>query len=200
MAYERKELINFVAEVVDTARGAGHEADAAMADAAVALMDADEKRIATLEGHVRSLRSCLSVMAHPEEGWPLTAIADLYEASRDDLSDGEGDDALVDLEAQAHDQMRMEWGVESRPVYAEVLAERAKQDAQWGGPAHDDTHTTDDWMGEVVQQVKKAAKDVGEAEMCGASVPPIVRARLIKIAALAIAGVESIDRKAGGAQ
>lgn len=109
MAFERKELINFVAETVDIARGAGHTEDADMADAVVSMLDADERRIATLETHIRQLRSCLSVMAHPTEGWPLTAITDVFVASCIDVPDGPADNTLAHLEAAAMLQMAKEW-------------------------------------------------------------------------------------------
>jgi hypothetical protein len=68
------------------------------------------------------------------------------------------------------------------PVIADVLAERQRQDAQWGGPEHDDTHHPTEWLGFVNKQIHT-------------NVGVDVRDRLVKVAALALAGIESIDRK-----
>ena len=69
-------------------------------------------------------------------------------------------------------------------IIADVKAERAAQDAQWGGPEHDDEHSPDDFMGFITRQVVKGAGDGSD-----------VRDRFIKIAALAVAAIESLDRQ-----
>jgi hypothetical protein len=73
-----------------------------------------------VEQHVRRLRDCLDALAHPETGWPDTAIADRYEESRIDvpldLDEAERPGSCVE-------QMREEWG---RQVEA-ALAERTKE-------------------------------------------------------------------------
>ena len=63
-----------------------------------------------------------------------------------------------------------------------INAEREKQDAQWGGPTHDDQHQASDWARFIYQQLEHlaASDDVQE--------------RLVKIAALAIAALESGGR------
>lgn len=66
----------------------------------------------------------------------------------------------------------------------DLCDERIAQDKQWGGPAHDDMHDTYDWMNYIANQAEKLARDESTA-----------RERFIKIAALAVAAVESIDRK-----
>lgn len=67
----------------------------------------------------------------------------------------------------------------------DVLAERGLQDEQWGGPEHDDGHTLVDWRDFIVKQADRSVSS------CDA------RARLVKVAALALAAIESLDRKAG---
>lgn len=64
-------------------------------------------------------------------------------------------------------------------VYNEIKAERVDQDKQWGGPEHDDLHGPDEFMGYITRQIEKDTD---------------VRERLVKIAALAVAAVESFDR------
>lgn len=65
----------------------------------------------------------------------------------------------------------------------DIAQERAAQDQQWGGPAHDDEHASADWVWLIRSQIDAAD-------------PNDPRGRLVKIAALAIAGIESIDRRA----
>lgn len=69
-------------------------------------------------------------------------------------------------------------------VTAELAMERALQDAQWGGPEHDDQHTPHDWAQYIHNQLSMMFHREGEE-----------RDRFIKVAALAVAAVQSIDRK-----
>jgi hypothetical protein len=66
----------------------------------------------------------------------------------------------------------------------DILKERDDQDAQWGGPAHDDTHSADDWWEYIRHQWIRFANNPDEA-----------RDRFVKTAALALAAIESMDRK-----
>lgn len=70
-------------------------------------------------------------------------------------------------------------------VLAEIAAERSAQDAQWGGPAHDDMHGLTDWF---------RFRGKFERRILGAGVPLTIRNALVKIAALAAAQIESLDR------
>lgn len=81
-------------------------------------------------------------------------------------------------------------------IFEEIKQERARQDEQWGGAEHDDGHDLHDWSTYILHQLghrtrahstpKELLAHVGKAE---------ARERLIKIAALAVAAIESIDRK-----
>ncbi|KVZ18600.1 hypothetical protein WT88_29395 [Burkholderia stagnalis] len=75
-------------------------------------------------------------------------------------------------------------------VFVDVLAERKNQDTQWGGPTHDDTQYPIHFAGYVGRQISKAIayRETNDAVA--------MRARFVKIAALAFAATESIDRKA----
>ena len=66
-------------------------------------------------------------------------------------------------------------------VYVEIRQERVRQDAKWGGPKHDDTHVDFEWNGYIEEHNRKAK--YGDW-----------RKRMIEVAALAIAAVESYDR------
>lgn len=82
--------------------------------------------------------------------------------------------------------------------YTSIRVERAYQDKKWGGPVHDDDHST----GEFVQLIRTyCAKADEEMRM----IPAVgekgkrtgIRHRLVQIAALAVAAIESIDRTLG---
>lgn len=75
-------------------------------------------------------------------------------------------------------------------VFAEIAAERVRQDEQWGGPEHDDTHGPADWMHFIDKQTVAGVFDVE----LGEEKPGSYRRRLVKIAALAVAAIESHDR------
>jgi hypothetical protein len=68
-------------------------------------------------------------------------------------------------------------------ILDEIDRERDAQDKQWGGETHDDSHEQYDWLRFIdYQENRMNSNDYRE--------------RMIKIAALAIAAVESYDRKA----
>lgn len=69
----------------------------------------------------------------------------------------------------------------------DIQAERSRQDQEWGGPAHDDQHEVTDWLEYIGKQHGRAFR---------ASGPDEARERFVKIAALAAAAVERLDRQA----
>ncbi|MEO0796640.1 MAG: hypothetical protein AAFX93_15835 [Verrucomicrobiota bacterium] len=70
-----------------------------------------------------------------------------------------------------------------------VAEERARQDAKWGGPQHDDQHSTADFCRYISNYTGWAD------QMADMGSPLKARRRLIQVAALAVAGAESIERK-----
>ncbi len=74
-------------------------------------------------------------------------------------------------------------------VLGDVQAERNRQDAKWGGPAHDDEHVTEVFV-QLIQDYAAWAR-----VMAGMDSMDKARRRLVQVAALAVAAVESIDRK-----
>lgn len=70
-------------------------------------------------------------------------------------------------------------------VLLDVLEERKRQDAKWGGPEHDDLHTAAEW---------REFRDRFEGEAIAVCDYQAARESVVKIAALAIAQVESLDR------
>lgn len=77
-----------------------------------------------------------------------------------------------------------------KTVLEDIIKERIKQDAQWGGPSHDDKHDASDFFGFITDQIEKFQVDEQNADVCDAT----YRERMIKIAALAVAAVQSLDR------
>jgi hypothetical protein len=75
-------------------------------------------------------------------------------------------------------------------VLSEIIHERAAQDAEWGGAAHDDTHGPGEWLEYISHQLDQADAAASFPDEVAWS----VRDRLIKIAALSVAAIESIDR------
>jgi hypothetical protein len=76
-------------------------------------------------------------------------------------------------------------------VLSEVRQERAMQDSLWGGPAHDDLHTPAGWMAVLCRHLGLAADDAGGID------PARFRRQMVRVAALAVAAVESRDRVTG---
>lgn len=72
------------------------------------------------------------------------------------------------------------------PPYGDVVAERQRQDAKWGGPEHDDQHSPDEWLGFIQEKWAGAHESLTADEY---------RYQLVQIAALAVAAIESLDRK-----
>lgn len=77
----------------------------------------------------------------------------------------------------------------SRPrgVYADIVDQRDRQDKQWGGQAHDDTHASYDWCSYIQKFWDRAVDSTFDLVS--------FEENMIHIAALAVAAVESSRRK-----
>lgn len=75
-------------------------------------------------------------------------------------------------------------------IFLEIIQERIRQDAKWGGPEHDDEHNAYDWREFITERVRKA-KSYDESPEGIAD----FRRRLVETAALAVAAIQSLDRK-----
>lgn len=81
-------------------------------------------------------------------------------------------------------------------ILAQIIEERRSQDRQWGGADHDDGHDRSDWpkfIAEHNDRAIKMARKIGTTHANGAA--DEYRKQLIEIAALAVAAIESHDRK-----
>lgn len=76
-------------------------------------------------------------------------------------------------------------------VLREVRDERVRQDFQWGGAEHDDTHHSRDWRTYRLNFETRVMHHTIRFPD-----PERVRDALVKIAALAVAQIESLDRAA----
>jgi len=72
-------------------------------------------------------------------------------------------------------------------IFGEILAERKAQDTKWGGSVHDDTHTNFDWIAYLAKHTGKAVQWPFDKQL--------FRQQMIKVAALAVAAVEWVDRR-----
>lgn len=90
----------------------------------------------------------------------------------------------------------------AEPAVADVLVERLKQVAKWGGYHADDRRDADGWLAltggylEKALQASVAARDAtvyGATEAASEAMDEY-RRRLVQVAALALAAVESFDR------
>jgi len=72
-------------------------------------------------------------------------------------------------------------------IFKEIDEERTKQDAKWGGAIHDDKHLSWDWIAYIT-------KHLGRAVMWPFA-PATYRYQMIRVAALAVAAAEWMDRK-----
>lgn len=78
-------------------------------------------------------------------------------------------------------------GISRDAVYAHIELERQRQDEQWGGPKHDDKHTSREWAtfrGKFENRQQRLDDDQA-----------MQRVALVKIAALCVAQIEALDRK-----
>lgn len=80
-------------------------------------------------------------------------------------------------------------------IFFDIVAERLRQNEQWGGPTVDDTRTADQWLAYINAQKYKAIHETLSDSNDEIVDPEGYRARLVKIAALAVAALESFDRK-----
>lgn len=79
-------------------------------------------------------------------------------------------------------------------VFKDVVEERHRQDAKWGGPNHDDEHDPRVWVAVIVEHLGRAVRDDTRPR----SDRTRYRQGMVRVAALAVAAIESHDRKVEG--
>lgn len=75
-------------------------------------------------------------------------------------------------------------------LFSEILEERGRQDRKWGEQNHQDMR----WMTILTEEVGEVAKEILEGEITK------TRAELVQVAAVAVAWLECIDRRAAQVQ
>lgn len=75
-------------------------------------------------------------------------------------------------------------------ILNEIRQERKYQDQKWSGSSFDDTHSEADWLQWLNEYANGTGRAAGRA----------FRERMVKTAALAVAAIEAMDRKAYGRQ
>ena len=73
-----------------------------------------------------------------------------------------------------------------RGIFEEIRAEREVQDAEWGGPEHDDAHSQHDWHEYIRIHNRRSIRGKKTDSY---------RHQLIRVAALAVAAIQSFDRR-----
>jgi hypothetical protein len=84
-------------------------------------------------------------------------------------------------------------------IFSHIKIERRKQDEQWGGPAHDDEHCRFDWLRFIEMYTAQAnvaalTSMYPDNELVATSIARYEK-KLIQIAALAVAAIQSSRRK-----
>lgn len=86
-------------------------------------------------------------------------------------------------------------------ILTEIVGERIRQDKQWGGAQHDDTHPSYEWEDLIKNHARRltvSAPAPGHDQIKHGAYRTVAakdyRERLIRIAALAVAAIEAHDR------
>lgn len=109
---------------------------------------------------------------------------------------------LVEFDEKTHWPVHAEFGgdlaringkiywVTEYPVYIGIEKERDNQKKKWGGEITDDMRTGQQWFSFIQYQLALFLNGWHQRHRL------IMRERLVKVAALAVAAIESLDRKA----
>lgn len=81
-------------------------------------------------------------------------------------------------------------------VYAEIDAERRRQDAEFGGPSRDNQHGPETWVSLAARQLGLAASQDSTTAGGRHPDPAHFRRKMLTLAAVAVAAIEACDRAA----
>lgn len=73
----------------------------------------------------------------------------------------------------------------NQQIYDDIRNERELQSRAWGGPEHDDEHSINDFIAYIAKHAGKAVDGTVSDQ----------RRQMIRVAALAVAVVEKLDRQ-----
>jgi hypothetical protein len=175
----------------------GAARDLARGAAVLAVLAAHDEEVATGDTE----RTAVSVNAWANAGPHVDVTLGAAQMLADQIARvlPEGSDVWAvteSLEALLYYELRLSFGAsdddaaaraqqDQFAVLADILGERARQDKQWGGAGHDDQHEMGDWLRFIKKQFDAADTTLEHSEY---------RSRLVKIAATAVAAIESHDR------
>jgi hypothetical protein len=84
-------------------------------------------------------------------------------------------------------------------IYAEIDKERDKQDGKYGGPEHDDGHVPNDWIALITGYAGESAAYPACSKTLTVTDKMRFTRGMLRVAAVAIAAIESVDRQAAQA-
>lgn len=80
-------------------------------------------------------------------------------------------------------------------ILKEIARERKHQDEKWGGPKHDDIHHPYSWCVVITSYLSKSVGFFITETGTEDSRYKTFRFNMVKVAALALAAIEAVDRK-----
>lgn len=80
-------------------------------------------------------------------------------------------------------------------IYKQIDGRRDKQDTKYGGPEHDDGHVPNDWIALITRYAGEAAAYPACSKSLTQGDEVRFRARMLDVAAIAVAAIEQIDRR-----
>lgn len=137
-------------------------------------------------------------MDREHEEW-LCALSD-FERMRDAEPDPEKkaryENICAGIRARLEPTPAQRTAAQMRAIFDEITQERIRQDAKWGGPEHDDTHTPSDWHNLNAEHVFRTIEyDVDSRQWYPT---PAYRQQWVRAAALAVAAIQAYDRQHTG--
>lgn len=73
----------------------------------------------------------------------------------------------------------------NQQIYDDIRNERERQNREWGGPEHDDDHSISDFIAYITKHAGKAVDGTVSDQ----------RRQMVRVAALAVAVVEKLNRQ-----
>lgn len=134
-----------------------------------------------IEGTLELLRRCDAMLVLPTAEKSTGTQGEIAEAERLGIKVFRYEECLIAW-LKAEDQKKT---ISFKLIFQDIEKERASQDSKWGGFDHDDCHNADDWESFIVTHVKKCMDGDGAH----------YRKQMIRVAALAVAAVEWLERQ-----
>ncbi len=82
-------------------------------------------------------------------------------------------------------------------ILEEIKEERVHQNKKWGGADHDDLHGPYEWVAFITTYIGQSIQDIVNENGNYQLNLRTFRYNMVKVAALAVAAIEAVDRKLG---